>query len=69
MEADKYLKGVEWLTEAIYKTKFTAERIKIIAQRMASNVTTSKRKGQKVVATVLKDLIYSNGGYFFTMLI
>jgi len=61
VEQDKYEKGVEWVRELLYRTKFTADRLKIIAQRMANDVASDKRKGSKIARTVLGSMLYQRG--------
>lgn len=58
LEKDKYEKGIQWLRELLYRSKFTADRLKIVAQRLASDVASSKRKGIKVVRTMMGDMVY-----------
>ena len=52
---------MDWLKDLLYHTQFTAERLKIIAQKMANSIATLKRSGMKVVRTVFLDLVYPKG--------
>lgn len=61
VEEEKYNKGVDWLKDLLYHTQFTVERLKIIAQKMANSIASSKRNGMKVVRTVFQDLVYPKG--------
>ncbi|XP_060071887.1 uncharacterized protein C05D11.1-like isoform X2 [Ylistrum balloti] len=58
LEKDKYEKGIQWMKELLYRSKVTVDRLKIVAQRLASDVASSKRKGIKVVRTVVGDMVY-----------
>jgi Zn-dependent M16 (insulinase) family peptidase len=60
-QKEKYNKGVDWLKDLLYHTQFTAERLKIITQKMANSIATLKRSGMKVVRTVFLDLVYPKG--------
>ena len=61
MEQEKYERGVEIVKDILYHTKFTPERLKIVAQRMTNDVASSKRKGMKVVRTVMSEMLYTKG--------
>jgi len=58
-EACKYSTAVAWLRRMIWKTTFTAERIKIEAKKMVNQVTSIKRKGDKVCRALLKRMSHS----------
>ncbi|OWF39921.1 uncharacterized protein C05D11.1-like [Mizuhopecten yessoensis] len=58
LEKDKYEKGIQLMKELLYRSKFTVDRLKIVAQRLASDVASSKRKGIKVVRTMIGDMVY-----------
>ncbi|XP_071154933.1 uncharacterized protein C05D11.1-like [Mytilus edulis] len=60
-EEDKYLKGIQWLKDILFHTQFTAERLKIVAQKMANSIASLKRSGFKVVRTAFLDLTYTKG--------
>ena len=55
------MKGVDWLRDILYNTKFTAERLRVVAKRMSSDIAGYKRKGNIVVRTLLRSLIFTPG--------
>ncbi|KAI4464378.1 presequence protease [Holotrichia oblita] len=59
VEIAKYEEGVCWLKNLLYNTVFTAERLKIIAQKMINDVCQAKRSGRDVVAYIMKGLSYA----------
>ncbi|KAK7094598.1 uncharacterized protein C05D11.1-like [Littorina saxatilis] len=58
VEEEKYEKGVEWLRDILYGTQFTAERLKIIANRKIGDISSLKRSGSKIVRTLLQELVF-----------
>lgn len=58
-EASKYKKGLNWIRELLYQTKFTADRIKVIALKMSNAVAQTKRSGRRIVSYAVKNLWYS----------
>ena len=61
VEEEKYERGVQWLRDVLYGTQFTAERLKIIANRKIGDISSLKRSGSKIVRTLLQDLVFSRG--------
>lgn len=49
------------MKDILFHTQFTAERLKIVAQKMANSIASIKRSGFKVVRTVFLDLTYTKG--------
>ncbi|KAK3088334.1 hypothetical protein FSP39_017783 [Pinctada imbricata] len=58
VEQEKYERGVEILKDILFNTKFTPERLKIVGQKMNNEVASSKRKGMKIVRTVMAEMLY-----------
>ena len=67
VEEGKYERGVQWLRDVLYGTQFTAERLKIIANRKVGDISSLKRSGSKIVRTVIQDLAFSKGLVFFSV--
>ena len=61
VEAAKYENGINWLHNLLFKTKFTAERLKVIALKMNNAVAQAKRSGRSVASYAMKNLWYSEG--------
>lgn len=61
VEANNYDIGVNWLKEILYKTIFTADRLKVVAQKMYNSIAQAKRSGRDVVAFLMKALNYLEG--------
>ncbi|KAJ8960912.1 hypothetical protein NQ318_020211 [Aromia moschata] len=51
--------GMRWLKELLYKTVFTADRLKVIAMKMNNTVSQVKRSGRSVVSYAMKGMCYS----------
>lgn len=58
VEPDKFERGVIWLRELLYQTKFTVERLKIIASKIINHVAQAKRSGGSMVSYIMKALRY-----------
>lgn len=58
MELNKVEEGFDWIRKLLWKTQWTAERMKVVANKMAGDVSQMKRKGSRMAFTVVKDLIY-----------
>ena len=68
MELPKYEKGVDWLHDILYNTRFTVERLRVVAKRLTSDIAGYKRKGNTVVRTMLRSLVYSKGMLLFFLM-
>ncbi len=58
---EKYVRGVQWARELLYQTQFTAERLKIIANKLINDVAQLKRSGRYVVQTLNKGITFNKG--------
>ncbi|XP_072172090.1 uncharacterized protein C05D11.1-like [Diadema setosum] len=56
VEKEKYASGVRWLQDILYNVQFTADRIRIVGQKMMNDVAKLKRDGRTVALTVLRDV-------------
>lgn len=63
VERDKYVNGVRWLHDLLYGVQFTADRVRIIANKMINDVATLRRDGETVVQMVLKAMNFNRGLY------
>nr|KAG5705771.1 hypothetical protein BaRGS_027430 [Batillaria attramentaria] len=59
VEEEKYEQGVKWLRDVLYGTQFTADRLKIIANRMIGDISSLKRSGSRIVRTLLHTLVFT----------
>ncbi|XP_076436922.1 uncharacterized protein C05D11.1-like [Babylonia areolata] len=59
VEEEKYERGVQWLRDVLHGTQFTAERLKIIANRKIGDISSLKRSGSRIVRTLLQDMVFS----------
>jgi len=58
MELSKVEEGFHWIRKLLQNTQWSADRIKTVATKMASDVGQLKRKGVRMVHTVLQDILY-----------
>lgn len=59
VEPTKLDKGIQWIRELLYETQFTADRIKIVANKIINDVAQAKRQGNKMARDLLKGLLFS----------
>ncbi|KAL4219134.1 hypothetical protein ACF0H5_021716 [Mactra antiquata] len=59
VEKEKYEKGVHWLHEILYCTKFPADRLKVVAKKMSNEISQYKRKGNSVLRAVFRSIVFS----------
>ncbi|CAD6227691.1 GSCOCG00001371001-RA-CDS [Cotesia congregata] len=65
LELSKYPKGVQWIKELLYDTKFTPERLKIISSKLLNELTQCKKAGNKITGDLMRGLIYSKESNHF----
>ncbi|XP_015108597.1 uncharacterized protein C05D11.1 [Diachasma alloeum] len=65
IEMSKYGKGIQWIRELLYDTKFNPERLKIIASRMLNEITICKKKGHKICGNLMRGLMFSKESNHF----
>ncbi|KAF7998270.1 hypothetical protein HCN44_009668 [Aphidius gifuensis] len=65
IEMSKYNKGIQWIKELLYDTKFTVERLKIISQKMINEITQLKKQGNGIVKSLMKGLMYDKDSNHF----
>lgn len=58
LEREKYTEGICWLSDLLRQTVFTAERVKVIASKMANDVARIKRKGNKMALALIRNLVF-----------
>lgn len=52
VNASKFEKAVQWLHDILWNTKFTAERLKIVASQILNDIPQAKRDGHDVCVSV-----------------
>lgn len=57
----KYAKGVQWIKDLLYNTKFTVDRLKIIAAKLINEIAQCKKSGHKITEDLMKGMIYNKG--------
>lgn len=58
VEPRKYETGVQWLVDLLHNSEFTVDRIRVCASKITNAVAQAKRKGNAVVADLLKSMYY-----------
>lgn len=61
VEPRKYETGVQWVVDLLQNTEFTVDRIRVCASKITNAVAQAKRKGNAVVADLLKAMYYKEG--------
>ncbi|XP_052223206.1 uncharacterized protein C05D11.1-like isoform X7 [Dreissena polymorpha] len=56
---EKYERGVTWLREILYQTKFPADRLRTVAKRLSSAISQYKRKGNSVMNALIRNIVFS----------
>ncbi|KAK9870443.1 hypothetical protein WA026_008009 [Henosepilachna vigintioctopunctata] len=59
VESSKFKKGLEWLSDILYNTVFTSERLKVTATKMINAAAQTKRSGRDMVSYALKALCFA----------
>ncbi|KAI9323607.1 Metalloenzyme, LuxS/M16 peptidase-like protein [Dichotomocladium elegans] len=59
-EASKYQKGIQWLKNILWRTQFTAERLKIVAYQALNDIPQAKRDGHSMTNAVMRALQYDS---------
>ncbi|XP_023210956.1 uncharacterized protein C3H1.02c-like [Centruroides sculpturatus] len=49
VEEEKYQKGIQWIHELLYKTKFTVDRIQVLVKKMLKKIAKCKRQGDSIL--------------------
>ena len=60
LEQDKYSDGIRWLSDLVRNTVFTPERVRVIASKMANDVSRIKRKGNKMALALIRNLVFDD---------
>jgi len=60
VEKEKYEKGVRWAKDVLHNLKFSAERLKAVANKMIKDVANYKRNGRRVVCSLLNEILYND---------
>ncbi|XP_069192343.1 uncharacterized protein C05D11.1 isoform X2 [Procambarus clarkii] len=60
VEMSKYIRGVQWLHEILFKSQFTAQRVKVKATKLINSIGENKRDGPKVLQLMFNDVVFKN---------
>lgn len=61
--ARDYGRLVQWLSEVLWRTEFTADRLRVSAQRLLSTIPAQNRNGMKMAGCVLGNMHFGNTAY------
>lgn len=64
-KASKFEKSVQWLHDILWNTKFTAERLKIVASQILNDIPQAKRDGHDVCGFSTYKKAYFNSILFY----
>lgn len=60
IEVKKFEVAVKWMTNLIFNSVFTAERIHIVASKLINDIATAKRSGYDLAREISKAIYYKN---------
>lgn len=58
-EHKKYNRGIQWVTDLLNNTEFTADRIRVCGAKIANAVSQAKRNGNSITHDLLRAVYYS----------
>lgn len=58
MQLAKVEEGFDWIRKLLWATQWDGDRTKVVAAKMAGDIPSLKRKGNRMAYTLLKDLVY-----------
>lgn len=61
VEIKKFETGINWLSNLLFKTEFTVERIKVCATKLANEISQAKRNGVDIARSLMQLTYYSKG--------
>ena len=59
VERSKYVDGVRWLKGILYGIKLSADRVQVIATKLADDVARMERGGSKMTLSLLRELLFA----------
>jgi len=59
VENEKYNKAVEWIQDVLFNLQFSAERLKIVANKIINDVANYKRSGRSIVSALMHNISFS----------
>lgn len=62
-KASKYAESIQWLHDILWNTKFTVERLKIVASQILNDIPGAKRDGHDV-SNLISLLLFSKTKFF-----
>ncbi|XP_069943754.1 uncharacterized protein C05D11.1 isoform X1 [Cherax quadricarinatus] len=60
VEMPKYERGVQWMHEILFKSQFSAHRVKVKATKLINSIGENKRNGPKVLQLMFHDVVFRN---------
>lgn len=60
VEMAQYEKGIQWLKEALYKSQFVGQRVKVKANKLVNSIGDLKRSGPKLLDVMFYSIVFKN---------
>lgn len=57
----KYERGVQWLREILFQSRFTSQRVQVKAKKLINSIGKNKRSGPKVAELMFHGVAFKNG--------
>lgn len=61
VEMAQYEKGVQWLKEALFRSQFVAQRVRVKANKLINSIGDRKRSGPKLLDLMFHNIVFKNG--------
>lgn len=60
VEMAQYEKGVQWLREALFRSQFVGQRVRVKANKLINSIGDRKRSGPKLLDLMFHNIVFKN---------